>query len=169
MPRLDLDIEATRIDILRRQQEAIRPFQEELRALDAIERLVDRSGAAQYARPVLLAAPAEGKRPLGRPKKKKKLDSKPNGHFKGYRGQRQKAVIEDILASEPGLNTREIVSRMTAGGYQFASKEPVQSIGTTLRYMVQAGRLKPKTSKREGVPGEVNTYTLTAGAAPEGV
>lgn len=182
MPRLDLDIEALKIEVLRRQQEAMRPFQEELRELEIIENLVNRG----FARPTVgggrtasidastrdevdvtaFHRSVADKHERNR-KSKPAKHPKPNGHHKPYATLSQRNAVEDILGKESGLDCRELVDRMQRGGYRFASTEPVQSLTTVVRMMVKDGTLKvTEPDSRKG--GMLNTYALRA-TSEEGV
>lgn len=153
MPRLDLDIERMRADILQKQHEAMKPFQEQLRNLDIIEQMVDQQATpeshhAEMQR--LFKQGVEHEKP------------KPNGHHKPYAMVSQPTAILDILKHEPGLNAREIGDRMIAGGFPFKSKNPVSSVTQILRDMVKTQELVVKKPHSHAA-GQTQTYTTGTG------
>ena len=141
---LDMDIESIRMDLLKRQQEAMKPFQEELRKLDIIEGMVHRNGATPRPRKV--------------PKKAKKRNgSKANGHVEPFAGMRQEDAVIKVLAKEPNLIGAEIAKRMVEGGFPFTTKNPKASIWPLLHQMAEDGRLR---KSGEGGRGHELRYAL---------
>lgn len=168
MPQLDLNITEMRRQILERQHEAMRPFQEELRKLDVLEEMVNKGAnpSVETATRPLNAYErylATGAR--GRKGKRQGLRTKPNGHANGhangfdlrnrYEGMSQKAAVKNVLAEKAGLNCNQLVILLKQGGYPFTSAQPKQSLGTALRYMVKNGELQavepPEGHRNDGI------------------
>lgn len=159
MGRLDIDIEAMRIAILRRQQEVMKPFQEELRKLDILETMVEgapkairkhhRNGAgAAYTLPV-----------KGWKTDAKQKRSKANGHAGPYVGMTQLEALREILQKEPQLRATDIAQRMVDGRFPFSTAKPLASVITLLGQMTKKGEVKV-TKPESRVGGEANRYRL---------
>ena len=152
MPRLDLDIEAMKLDILRRQQEAMKPFQEELRNLEIIEGIVERNGKPKRRGPEH-TLPVKGWLPE---KTRRRAKRKSNGAAP-YAGLTQPGALKEILQKEPLLTAKEITARMVEGGFPFATSRPDTSVTTLL------GQRKDELKVTKGRSEEgrhVNRYRL---------
>jgi hypothetical protein len=168
---IGLDISEMRREILERQHEAMRPFQEELRKLDVIQEMMQKNASPVSPSVELAMRPqtayerylATGAR--GRKGKRQGLRTKPNGHANGhangfdsrnrYEGMSQKAAVKNVLAEKAGLNCNQLVILLKQGGYPFTSAQPKQSLGTALRYMVKNGELQavepPEGHRNDGI------------------